>query len=133
MVSGSFDITFVIIVTRIMAIKKPKQETIIGALTRERGLVSPAAEALGVSRMTLHRWINDDNELQQVVEDARNAIVDKAESKLFDKIEEGDTRCVEFALRTLGKSRGYVEKKEIEQDPIKIEIVSEDENFMDDI
>jgi hypothetical protein len=43
---------------------------------------------------------------------AREALLDLAESQLYKKIEEGDLTSIIFALKTIGKSRGYVERHE---------------------
>jgi hypothetical protein len=48
--------------------------------------------------------------LRQVVEDARQSIVDAAENALLAAVVEKQGWAVCFALKTLGKSRGYVEQ-----------------------
>ena len=48
-----------------------------------------------------------------MVHDAREEKIDFIESKLFEKIRKGDTISIIFALKTLAKSRGYVERQEI--------------------
>lgn len=75
------------------------------------GNISTAAESLGVERKTLYTWIEDES-LQDVVIEGRNARLDFAESKLDQNINNGDTTAIIFLLKTLGKERGYVERQE---------------------
>ena len=75
------------------------------------GNISVAAESLGVVRNTLVKWVEEE-ELKDVVVQARNARLDFAESKLDQNINNGDTTAIIFLLKTLGKDRGYVERQE---------------------
>jgi hypothetical protein len=69
------------------------------------------AKSLGVERVTLYKWIEDEA-LEDAVIEGRNARLDFAENKLDKKIESGDTTAIIFLLKTLGKERGYVERQE---------------------
>jgi hypothetical protein len=42
---------------------------------------------------------------------SRETLVDFAESKLFEKIRDGNERCILYTLSTLGKHRGYAVAK----------------------
>lgn len=75
------------------------------------GNISVAAESLKVVRNTLVKWV-DEEDLKDVVVQARNARLDFAESKLDQNIKNGDTTAIIFLLKTLGKERGYVERQE---------------------
>jgi hypothetical protein len=55
----------------------------------------------------------DDATFSQLVKEAREEKLDYIENALLKKIGEGDTTSIIFALKTLGKSRGYVERREI--------------------
>lgn len=81
-------------------------------LRKKRGNVSLAAKALSVSRTALHKYIRE-NSLQEIVDDAREEIVDLAEDKLLSAVRKGEAWAVCFALKTQGKERGYVERQEI--------------------
>lgn len=83
------------------------------ALTAKAGNVSEAARALGVTRWGLQKRINQSAELQQVLKDAREEMVDIAESVARQEIRNGNTAMTIFVLKTLGKERGYVERQEI--------------------
>jgi hypothetical protein len=66
---------------------------------------------LSVERATLYTWIQDE-QLEQAVTDGRNSRIDFVESKLDQKINDGDTTAIIFFLKTQGKERGYVERRE---------------------
>lgn len=89
------------------------KEQIADALEKKAGNVTQAAKALKVTRQALHWHIKDDEELQAIVIDARESLVDMAESEARKQIMEGNTAIIIFTLKTLGKARGYVERQEI--------------------
>lgn len=78
------------------------------------GVVTAAAEAAGIDRRSLTRRISKSVRLQAAVSAARDRLIDKAESKLATAIERGDPWAITLALKTLGKSRGYVERQELD-------------------
>ena len=83
------------------------------ALLQAAGNVSYAAKSLGVSRVTLYRRINDSAALKQILTDSREELKDIAESALKRAVINGEGWAVCFALKTIGKDRGYVERQEI--------------------
>jgi hypothetical protein len=89
------------------------KEQIANALERKAGNVTEAAKALKVTRQALHLHIKDDEDLQTIVTQARESLVDIAESSLLKQIKEGNTAAIIFTLKTQGKARGYVERQEI--------------------
>lgn len=84
------------------------------ALKAASGNITYAADGLRVSRTTLYRRINESARLQQVLEDAREKLIDVAESALHKQVLEGNITAIIFTLKTVGKHRGYVERKEHE-------------------
>lgn len=91
---------------------KVSRDTMAQALEASRGLVSIAAERLGLTVRAVHKRIATDPLLAELVEDVRNRQIDMTEAKLFQKINEGDMTAIIFYLKTQGKSRGYVERTE---------------------
>lgn len=88
-------------------VAKP-EEKIAEALMACGGRVTDAARKLGLSRTRLHARIAESEELKRVIELAREELVDEAEASLRSLIKMGDPQSVIFALRTLGKKRGYI-------------------------
>lgn len=85
-------------------------DSIEQALKKAQGNISAAAGALGVARSTLYRRIEKSTRLQEVLKDSRESLVDVAETALKHGILQGNTALIIFALKTLGKDRGYVER-----------------------
>jgi hypothetical protein len=94
---------------------KMKAEDIRRELLGALGNVSVAASRLGVSRAALHLRIKNDPDLQQILTDAREAIVDRAENALLAAVTEKQAWAVCFTLKCLGKDRGYVEAQQVQQ------------------
>jgi hypothetical protein len=66
---------------------------------------------LDVERKTLYIWIEEED-LKDALVEGRNSRIDFVESKLDQKINDGDTTAIIFFLKTQGKERGYVERQE---------------------
>lgn len=84
------------------------------ALETYHGCVHLAAESLGVWPSAVYARIKKSPELQELVDSFSGRLVDFAELKLEQAVRNGDRWAVLFTLRTKGRHRGYVEKKEIE-------------------
>jgi len=88
-------------------------EQVEHALKRTAGNVSAAARELGVSRTTVYKKVNASPTLQEILADAREELVDIAESALRREVLAGNITAIIFTLKTQGKSRGYVERQEV--------------------
>jgi hypothetical protein len=75
-----------------------------------KGNIAAIARKLGVSRSTVWARCNESKTLMQALEDARESMIDNAESKLYSKILDGDMTAIIFFLKTQGARRGYSEK-----------------------
>lgn len=80
---------------------------------RKKGCnISATCEALGISRQSFYNYKDSSEKLREQIEEADEAILDFAESKLMEHIDNGDVTSLIFFLKTKGKSRGYVERTE---------------------
>lgn len=109
------------------------KKAIIKALEKSLGIVSTACNSVGISRQTHYRWLSEDEEYKQAVDDISEDAIDFVESKLHEKINgvqmvkhdnKGDDvyydlapsdTAIIFYLKTKAKKRGYVERQEVEQ------------------
>lgn len=71
-------------------------------------------KAFKVSRKTIYNWINGNAKFMEAFQDQIEALIDFAESKLLSSISNGSDTATIFFLKTRGKTRGYVEKSEID-------------------
>lgn len=86
----------------------------IAELFKKKGCnISSTCSAIGISRMTFNRWRDDDPELERMIQEANEAVVDFAESKLVEQINGGNITAIIFFLKTKGKRRGYIESNEV--------------------
>ena len=88
------------------------EQKVVEALTACRGNIQQTAARLGVNRRTIHRWMEKSPTLRALRDGLREKIVDKAEENVFAALDRGDLRVSVFILRTLGKNRGYTERRE---------------------
>lgn len=97
----------------------PKRYTaaqMIAAIQQAKGNVSAVARALGTSRQTVLNYANEYTTVKQALDDEREAMIDTAESALHAAILDKQGWAVCFTLKTLGKSRGYIERHEVRVD-----------------
>ncbi len=89
--------------------KDKKKIQFLKAFESSLGNISASCNAVGISRVTYYRWMENKSFAEKV-----NAILDTnldlAESKLMKNILEGKEASVFFFLKTKGKNRGYVEQ-----------------------
>lgn len=83
------------------------------ALRKNRGMVYVAAAALGCDADTIKKRMAKSPALRAVKEEEEGKLLDIGESKLAEGVEAGDVGLIKFLLSTKGKSRGYVERKEV--------------------
>ena len=93
---------------------KAKLKDIVEALKKYNGVLTPSAQALGISYDTLYKRVQRSKKLQEVIEMATEGMIDVAENKLMTKIQSGDNTMIIFYLKCKGKKRGYIEKQEID-------------------
>ena len=89
------------------------KKAMIEALEKSLGIVTQACKVVGISRDTHYRWMKDDEEYKQAVQELGDVALDFAESKLHKLIDGGNPAATIFYLKTKGKERGYVERQEI--------------------
>ena len=108
------------------AITKLTNEEIIASLRRCRGMYYLAAEHLGVTKSALAYRITNDPELESVAKDQRGKMLDKAETKLMEAVDNGEQWAIQLMLKTLGRDRGYVERQEVHSvNQVRLQVVEE--------
>tara|TARA_R100000951_G_scaffold114462_1_gene119393 strand:- start:1211 stop:1591 length:381 start_codon:yes stop_codon:yes gene_type:complete len=105
------------------------KKAMIEALEKSLGIVTTACKKVGIARDTHYRWYREDDEYKKQVDDISNVVLDFAESQLHLQIQKENTSATIFFLKTKGKERGYVEKKEIEivQDEVDLSGISDED------
>jgi hypothetical protein len=102
------------------------KKRVLEALEKSLGVVTTACKTAGVSRTQYYHWLKDDTEFAEQVADIASVALDFAESQLFSQIKDGNTSATIFYLKTKGKSRGFVERQELDHtsdgEPISINI-----------
>lgn len=74
--------------------------------------ITAACAALNITRQTFYNRKAKSKKLQELVDEADESLLDFAESKLVEHINDGDVTSLIFFLKTKGKKRGYIERSE---------------------
>ena len=88
--------------------------TFLKALENGMGIITNALEACNIPRAKYLLWYENDEEFSKLVSQVLEKQIDFVESKLLEKINNGDTQAILFYLKTKGKDRGYTEKPQID-------------------
>lgn len=84
-----------------------KKTKFIQALKDKLGNIAAASEAAEVCRVSIFRWMREDPEFAEAVDEVRKSASSVFESILFKKIMAGDTTCLLYYLNNIGKVLGY--------------------------
>jgi len=89
-------------------------QQVIDAINAKKGMVYLAADMLGCSHTTVYNYAKRHPTIQYAIDANRGVMLDTAELALWQGIQDGESWAVQFALRTIGRDRGYVERQEKE-------------------
>lgn len=89
--------------------KKLTEEQVVNALRQAHGLKTGAAELLAVKFDTLEKYIQVSAEAQGIVDHWRKRRKDRAEFKLDEAIERGESWAIMFTLKN-AKDREYSDR-----------------------
>jgi len=87
-------------------------EEVMDALKATKGMVFLAARHLGCDHDTVLNYCKRYPKVEAMKKAMRGELVDLAEIKLYQSIQNGEPWGIAFALKTIGKDRGYVERHE---------------------
>jgi hypothetical protein len=90
------------------------QLNFLGALEKSLSIVSHAARATGICRDLHYKWIKESPLYAEKAAATREVVLDFLESNLFQQVKAQVPASTIFALKCLGKHRGYFEKSQIE-------------------
>jgi predicted transcriptional regulator len=108
------------------------------AMDGSGGILAHIAKKLGVGRSAVTQYVQRHKDVQELLKEEEESINDLAESKLIQKINEGNTKMIKFRLVTKARNRGYIEKQEVEYTgeirPTTIKIIKDEkrDNFETD-
>lgn len=91
--------------------KKLTPEQVVNALRQAHGLKTGAAELLAVKFDTLENYIKESADAQDIVDHYRKRRKDRAEFKLDEAIERGESWAIMFCLKN-AKDREYSDRIE---------------------
>lgn len=112
------------------------EKTVVLLLKKVHGNISAAAETLEVDRCTLYAYIKNHPLVTEILKDERQAMIDKAESVLWNAMESSDMEIAldasKYALDRIGRDRGYVTRQETDIVSGAIPAVLTEEMIIDD-
>lgn len=92
------------------------------AIIEYKGQVATIARNFNMASNGLRQRIARDPELEELLQSQRELLIDKAENVLEAAIDKGELDAAKFALKTIGKNRGYVERQETQDVVLPTEI-----------
>jgi len=92
---------------------KFSESQVIEAVRSAHGMVYHAARRLRCEADTIYNYAKRYPSVAMAIRDERERLLDLAELALFEAIHRGEAWAIRFMLKTQGKHRGYVERREI--------------------
>lgn len=102
-------------------------EEMASIIVEERGFVTRTARRMDISLGTVYNAIKRHKIVAEALDMAREKEKDNVEIKMYDRIDEGSDKLIQFYLSTMGKDRGYGVTTHIKNEQsgeIKIEYVN---------
>lgn len=108
--------------------QKKKIKIILAVLEKTGGKHKAlACRTANISRVTLYSWIEKFDSLRQAIEDMNEEVLDLAETKLLQAVNNGEKWAIEYMLDRKGKDRGYTTRQEHKIDEMaQLKVVYED-------
>jgi hypothetical protein len=114
--------------------KDVTNEQILEAILKCHGNLAETARSLGIRRMGLTRRIDKNEKLRVALAQARDEFIDLCEASLYDCVVKGSIPSIMFALKTIGKARGWGETtdinlntKKVEEEEIDLSVLTQEE------
>jgi len=91
------------------------KKDLLKALEKTLGVVTSACQQVNISRSLFYKYLNEDSDFKEKVEDINDICLDFVETQLFKRIKEGSDSCIFYYLNNKGKKRGYNTKEVVER------------------
>lgn len=91
-----------------------RTQQIVESLRASKGMVSVAARRLGCTRKTISTRMKRSPQIADELYEQREMSIDMAEVGLMAAVQKGEAWAICFLLKTIGKSRGYSERFELQ-------------------
>ena len=108
------------------------EEQVIEALKETKGLQALAAYKLGCNVSTIWRYSERFESVKEELKHQHESLLDMAEGKLYQAIQNGEAWAICFFLKTRGKKRHYSERLQITDgegnpvQPVQIVVISQE-------
>jgi len=86
---------------------------LLKAIKGSAGIMSTIAKKLNCDWHTAKKRIDENDDALKAYNNENENVLDLAESKLIENINDNDNTAIIFYLKTKGRNRGYVERQEI--------------------
>lgn len=98
--------------------EKLDRNELIRVIHLKQGVLSQVARAIGCSLPTIYNYRDKYATVARAIIEARDTfdteLVDEGEIKLREAVRRGDAWAVKYVLSTKGRTRGYVERSELD-------------------
>lgn len=104
-----------------------KPEQFIAAIANTGGIITIIAKNVGCDWHTAKKYIMAHPNVKRAYDAECEGILDLAESKLINLMQNSDFPAIKFYLMTKGKNRGYVERQEVSNFNIEVSELTDEQ------
>lgn len=87
--------------------RKPSKKKLLEAVETYGGIITDIAKSIGVTRQTVHNWINADEDLKKAVDNCKDELVDLAKKGLRHHLENNSEKSIHYVLDRLARKEGF--------------------------
>lgn len=108
-----------------------KKEKFLEVYKAKNRLATRACKAFGMSRSNFYFWCKTDPDFKSRVEEIEDMQIDYVEDKLFEQIDKGSEKSIQFYLKYKGRKKGYTNQLDIKSEGITFNFISDDKKDND--
>lgn len=111
---------------------RKRKRILLKALEENKGLVTFACKSCNISKQSYYKYFHADPEFRKLVEQIQENVLDFAEHCLYRNMNQGSDSSTIFYLKCRGRSRGYIEKQDIQNTIINDPLAGIDRSKLSD-
>jgi hypothetical protein len=93
---------------------KVRQTLFIYSLLTNNFNIATSCAMIGISRTAYHKWVDNDPEFAEMLQEVWSAYKDHFRSALIGAVEDGDIQAIIFANKTVNRDYGFGDKVQVE-------------------
>ena len=101
-----------------------KKKEVLATFKTLHGHIGETCMISDIHRETFTKWMKEDPEFRQGIEDIKQGWIDTAEAVVRKALDEDDVDVAKWVLSRLARDRGYGDKSEVEHKSLNMPVIN---------